>query len=167
MVDIVETDALPVASTVADADEAIINQGGATKRLTFALIFAYMVGKLFPAWTTWVPVMSYSDPPAGTGFAYTVTDAKAFKIGKTVIGSATVTVTNLGTGPTAAGYMNVTLPYASLRKSAVWGFEDATLGHGVGGRILAGTSVAQMKSAAGPNFGVNSRVTFCFCYETA
>jgi hypothetical protein len=160
------TTALPSAAALADANEVILNQGGVTVRGALTLLITYIVGKIFPAWTTWAPTVAFSTP-AGSGFVHTLTDAKAIKIGKLVFGSLTTQVNNLGTGPAGSGYLTVTLPYPSARKAAVWGFEDAVLGQGVAGRILAGSSLIECKSAAGTNFTTNSRPTICFCYETS
>jgi hypothetical protein len=168
-IETVATTALPTATALADADAVLLNQGGASKRGVMTLISDYIATKLFGAYTTYVPTVAGSTP-AGADFAYTITDARYKKIGRRVEVILSFAVTDVGSGPSATGTVNVTAPVAAAYRSSLGhGKEFGATNKGLLPSISASTStiVISLSDASGVAMAAGRSYSVGIIYEAA
>lgn len=169
MVDTIETTALTSASALADADEVLLNQGGSTKRGVLTLISDYIASKLWGAYTDYVPTVTASTP-AGSGFAYTVNKARYKKVGFRVEVILDISVTNVGSGPSATGTLNVSAPVAAAWRSALSGGKEyGATNKGLVASLSASSStiIVTLADASGVAVAAGRSYSFGLVYEAA
>lgn len=137
------------------------------------LIYSTGVGALATAdftpgaWVSWTPTVT-ATTPAGSGFTYTITQARYSKTGRTVAVQGQILITSLGSGPSASGNLVMTLPFTSGGLATACGYESGVSGLGVTGRIDSGaTTIAFRLSSGAATAVLNSRLWFAFTYESS
>lgn len=133
---------------------------------TTAFVQAELDARVPPgAWTTWTPTVT-ATTPAGAGFAYTLTTARYAKIGRTVMLTLQLTLTNLGTGPTASGNLTVTLPFTAANSASGYGTENANTGRMIQGNASAASNVLTIKMETGATALVlNNQIRLTMLFE--
>lgn len=117
------------------------------------------------AYTDYVPTVA-ATTPAGSGFAYTINDASYRKIGRQVHVQCHITLTNLGSGPSASGSLTVTLPFTAGAAAVGAGVETGLTNKQFSARCSAGSSIASLAFYDATSLVVvNHQLRFSMVYE--
>jgi hypothetical protein len=116
-------------------------------------------------WENWTPTIT-TTVAAGSGFAYTVVSARYTVLNKLVVATFTATITNLGTGPSASGLVNATMPFVAAYPACGQGSEPGITGHFLQANMSSASNLLTIKKYDGSSPVVlNAQIRATITYE--